>query len=365
MGATLRELAGLFLKLGTIGFGGPAAHIALMQDEVVEKRGWMDRQRFLDLVGATNLIPGPTSTELAIHIGREQAGWRGLTVAGTCFIVPAMLIVLGFAWAYVEFGETVQAEAILYGIQPVMIAIVLQALVKLLPAALKTVGLWIVGVLVLVAYLFGVNELILLVGSGVLLMVVRGLGPNPGLCGFAPLAVAPIVGLDHLFLVFLKIGAVLYGSGYVLLAFLRTDLVETLGWLTEKQLIDAVAVGQVTPGPLFTTATFIGYVLAGLPGALLATLGIFLPSFIFVALTHPLIERVRRSPRLSALLDGINAAALALMAGVTFQLGLVAIRDWLTALIAIISAGLLFKTEVNNVILVIAGALAGLLHLVL
>ena len=360
--STLRELAGLFLKLGTIGFGGPAAHIALMQDEVVERRGWMDRQRFLDLVGASNLIPGPTSTELAIHIGREQAGWRGLLVAGSCFIVPAMLIVLGFAWVYVEFGETVQVEAILYGIQPVMIAIVLQALIKLIPTALRTVELWIVCSLVLVAYLFGVNELILLVGSGLLLMVVRSSGPNPGVFGFAPLAALPIAGLDHLFLVFLKIGAVLYGSGYVLLAFLRTDLVETLGWLTEKQLIDAVAVGQVTPGPLFTTATFIGYVLAGLPGALLATLGIFLPSFVFVALTHSLIERVRRSARLSALLDGINAAALALMAGVTFQLGFVAIRDLPTALIAIVSAGLLLSTKIKNVILVIAGALAGLLR---
>lgn len=198
---SLRELAGLFLKLGTIGFGGPAAHIALMQDEVVDRRGWMDRQRFLDLVGATHLIPGPTSTELAIHIGREQAGWRGLLVAGGCFILPAMLIVLGFAWAYVEFGETAQAEAILYGIQPVMIAIVLQALIKLVPAALKTVGLLILGAFALVAYLFGVNELILLLGAGVVVMVLRGLGPNPGLFGLAPLAAAPIVGQEHLFLV--------------------------------------------------------------------------------------------------------------------------------------------------------------------
>lgn len=362
---SLREVAGLFLKLGTISFGGPAAHIALMQDEVVERRRWMDRQRFLDLIGATNLIPGPNSTELAIHIGRDQAGWRGLLVAGACFIGPAVLIVLALAWAYVEFGDTPQIEAVLYGIQPVMIAIVLQALVKLAPSALKTPGLVAIGALVLVAYLFGLNELILLFGAGLLVMVFRNAGPGGGLLGVAPLLAAPDVGLDRLFLIFLKIGAVLYGSGYVLLAFLRADLVEGLGWLTEQQLIDAIAVGQVSPGPVFTTATFIGYVLAGLPGALLATLAIFLPSFALVALTHSLIERMRRSRWFSALLDGVNAAALALMAGVTYQLGLVAIRDALTALLAVGSAVLLIKTRINNVILIGLGAAAGLLRLLI
>lgn len=362
MRASLVQLAGLFLKLGTIGFGGPAAHIALMQDEVVERRRWMDRQRFLDLVGASNLIPGPNSTELAIHIGREQAGWRGLLVAGSCFIVPAMLIVLALAWVYVEFGNTVGAEAVLYGIQPVMVAIVLHALVRLAPAALKTFGLVALAAVVLAAYLAGVNALILLFGGGLLLLVVRRARHSGNLFGLAALAATPDVGLDRLFATFLKIGAVLYGSGYVLFAFLRDDLVEKLGWLTEQQLIDAIAVGQVTPGPLFTTATFIGYVLSGLPGALLATLGIFLPSFVFVALTHSLVERMRNSPPFSALLDGVNAAALALMAGVAVQLGLVAVRDLFTAAIAIAAAALLLKPGVNNVLLIVAGAAAGLLR---
>lgn len=322
----------------------------------------------MDLVGATSLIPGPNSTELAIHIGRERAGGRGLVVAGTCFIVPAMLIVLGFAWAYRNYGDTPEVGAVLYGVQPVMIAIVAVALLKLAPEAAGSGGRAALAALVLAAYLLGVNEVLLLFGAGALYMLARNsvgaaaglvpLGLWPGLPGFA--ADPQQVALDRLLLVFLKVGALLYGSGYVLLAFLRSDLVERLGWMTEAQLIDAVAVGQLTPGPVFTTATFVGYFLAGLPGALVATIGIFFPSFVFVAVSNPLIPKMRASRWLSALLDGVNAAALALMAGVTYQLARAAIRDLLTAALAVAALAVLLRTRLNNVYLILAGALVGL-----
>ena len=368
----LRGLAALFLKLGMVAFGGPAAHIALMQDEVVERRGWMSRQRFLDLVGATNLIPGPNSTELAIHIGLGRAGWRGLIVAGSCFIVPAMLIVLGFAWAYVEYGSTPAGEAFMYGIQPVMIAIVFNALLKLAPTAARDWLLRAAFGAAVVLYLAGVNELVILFGFGLIVMLVRaaarlGTAAAGLLVAPVPLVLVPLaqegstpVSLERLFLTLLKIGAVLYGSGYVILAFLQGDFVERYGWLTQAQLIDAVAIGQVTPGPVFTTATFVGYVLEGVPGALLATLAIFLPSFLFVAVTHRFIEPMRASRWFSGLLDGVNAAALGLMAAVTFVLGREAIGDGVTAALAIASAGLLLATRINSVWLILAGAVVGL-----
>lgn len=369
----LRELFLLFTRLGFTAFGGPAAHTAMMHDEVVTRRRWLGEQEFLDLVGATNLIPGPNSTELAIHIGRRRAGWTGLLVAGACFIIPATLIVLALAWAYVEYGSTSQGEALLYGIAPVVIAIVAQALWRLGRTAVKDAPLALVAVAVVVLYFVGVNEIALIFGTGLAVMLFRNAAPVGGWqalpiapwIAWAPsplLAVAPDVVVSHvrLFLTFLKIGAVLYGGGYVLLAFLRADFVERLGWLTERQLLDAIAIGQFTPGPLFTTATFVGYLVLGVPGALLATLGVFLPSFALVAATGPLIHRLRRSPWLGAALDGVNVAALALMTGVTWQLGLEAVVDVPTAVLAAVAAAVLLVWNPNSAWLVLAGGVAGL-----
>ena len=346
------ELAKLFLKLGVIGFGGPAAHIAMMEDEVVRRRNWLTREDFLDLLGAANLIPGPNSTEMAIFIGNRRAGWPGLIVAGVCFILPAMLIVLGCAWAYVRYGKLPQAEALLYGIKPVIIAIVFQALWGFGKTALKNTLLWGVAIAAAALSFFGANELVLLLCAG---LIVAAFKRSKHVLAVAPFSILA------LFLFFLKVGSVLYGSGYVLLAFLRSDLVERYGWLTEAQLLDAVAVGQVTPGPVFTTATFIGYLLGGAPAALLATLGIFLPAFVFVALSGPLIPRIRKSPIAGAFLDGVNAASLALMLVVTVQLGRATFVDWLTVLLAAVSIYLLFHLRVNSAWLVLGGALAGLL----
>lgn len=370
----LGEVARLFLKLGLIAFGGPAAHIAMMREEVVRRRGWMDDQRFLDLLGATNLIPGPNSTEMAIHIGHERAGRRGLVVAGMLFILPAMLIVLALAWAYTRYGTRPEAGAIMYGIKPVIIAIVVQALIALGRTAVKDVLTALAVLAVLGLFLLGANELALLLAVGLLVMLVRnlrrlrqrasgpalallsGLGAGPLVAAAAPAAPVTLLGL---FLVFLKIGSVLYGSGYVLLAFLRSDLVNRLGWLTDQQLLDAIAIGQFTPGPVFTTATFVGYVVASWPGAILATIGIFMPAFIFVALSNPLIPRLRRSPWFGALLDGVNAGSLGLMAGVTLQLGRVSLVDIPTVILAIASGVLLVRYKVNSVWLVLCGAVIG------
>jgi chromate transporter len=346
----LRELAGLFLKLGTIAFGGPAAHIAMMEDEVVGRRQWLSREEFLDLLGATNLIPGPNSTEMAIHIGARRAGFPGLLVAGACFIFPAMVIVMACAWAYVKYGKLPQAEGILYGVKPVIIAVVFQALRGLGRSAIKSKWLGLLALLAGAAAFVGVNELTLLLAAGVIMMVQRKTAKG------ITVAFDPTI----LFLTFLKIGSVLYGSGYVLLAFLRSDFVERLGWLTETQLLDAVAVGQVTPGPVFTTATFIGYVLGGPATALLATFGIFLPAFVFVAISGPLIPKLRRSPNAGAFLDGVNAASLALMFVVTCQLANAAIIDWLTILLAGASAYLLIHRKINSAWLVSGGAAVGL-----
>lgn len=370
----LVELAGLFLRLGTTAFGGPAAHIAMMQDEVVHRRRWLTEQEFLDLVGATQLIPGPNSTELAIHIGHRRAGWGGLLIAGCCFIVPATLLVGAIAWSYVRFGKLPMALAIMEGIKPVIIAIVVQALWRLGKTAVKSTTLGCVGIAGLLASAMGMNELMILFGGGLITMLWARLSPTKltkawaigpaALAGVTntvvPAVATPVAfGLLPLFLIFLKIGSVLFGSGYVLLAFLRADLVERYHWLTEAQLLDAIAVGQITPGPVFTTATFIGYLLGGSPGAAIATAGIFLPAFFFVAISGPLVPRLRRSPAAAAFLDGLNVASLALMAVVTWQLARAGVPDVLSASLAIMAAVLLFRYRLNSVWLVLAGAAFG------
>lgn len=372
--AALWELARLFFRLGLTAFGGPAAHVGMMEDEVVRRRRWMTREEFLDLYGATNLIPGPNSTELAIHIGHRRAGFAGLVVAGSCFIVPAALITLGFAWSYVRFGALPGAGGLLYGVKPVIIAVVLQALWGLGRAALRTPLLLGVAAVCAGASLLGVHEIAILFGAGALVMAARRLdggaswrgaavlplGFNVGLGSVAGAsASAAPFGLAPLFLLFVKVGSVLFGSGYVLLAFLRADLVERTRWLTEAQLLDAVAVGQVTPGPVFTTATFIGYLLGGTPGAAVATVGIFLPAFFFVALSSPFIPRLRSSATAAAFLDGVNAASLTLMALVAWQLGRAAVVDWLSAALAAASALCLIRFRVSSLWLVLGGAVVG------
>jgi chromate transporter len=377
--ASLRELAFLFLKLGTTAFGGPAAHVGMMEDEVVRRRGWISREKFLDLLGATNLIPGPNSTEMTIHIGYLRAGWRGLLVAGSCFILPAMLMVTAIAAAYVRFGALPEAAGLLYGVKPVVIAVIVQALWRLGRVAIKTKSLALIGLAAVSLNFLGANELIVLFGAGVIVPFARWIETarkrGTRLPAFFGLSATPLVpmgataaasgaapfGLWPLFLCFLKIGSVLFGSGYVLLAFLRADLVEHFHWITEAQLLDATAVGQVTPGPVFTTATFIGYLLGGLPGAGIATVGIFLPAFFFVAASGPLVPRLRRSPAAAAFLDGVNVGSLALMAVVTWELGRAAVTDLTTTTLALASAVLLMRFRVSSVWLVLGGALTGLL----
>jgi chromate transporter len=363
VGASLAEIAGLFLKLGTTAFGGPAAHIAMMEAEVVRRRRWLTHEEFLDYLGATNLIPGPNSTELAIHVGHKMAGWPGLVVAGVSFVLPAAAIVLGIAWAYVRFGALPQVAGILYGLKPVVVAVVAQAIWNLGRAALKTPFLTVLGVASFLAAALGANELAVLAAAGLVAsMQVFGRRVEARVVGLAFVGIASpaAFGLWPLFLVFAKIGSVLFGSGYVLIAFLRADLVERLHWLTDQQLVDAIAVGQITPGPVFTTSTFIGYVLAGGAGAAVATIGIFLPAFIFVAASGPLVPRLRRSRVAGAVLDGVNVASLALMTLVTVQIARTAIVDWITIALAIIAAVLIVRFRVNSTWLVAAGALVGL-----
>jgi chromate transporter len=375
---TVGEVARLFLKLGTIAFGGPAAHIAMMDDEIVHKRGWLTRERFLDLLGATNLIPGPNSTEMAIHLGFLRAGWRGLIVAGACFIVPAMTITGTLAWAYVRYGSVPEVFWLLYGVKPVIIAIVAQALWGFALKAVKGPVTGVVGGAVVVLSFLGWDEVLLLCAAGVAVMLATRVGQkgarattlaaaSAALLGTAAPATAATgvvaaqtpVTLWTLTGFFLKVGSVLYGSGYVLLAFLRSDLVQRWGWLTDQQLMDAIAVGQFTPGPVFTTATFIGYIVAGVPGALLATLGIFLPSFVFVAASSPLIPRIRRSAWAGSFLDGVNVASLGLMATVTWQLGRAALVDGVTAGLALVATVLVFRLRINSAWLVLGGGLIG------
>ena len=370
----LSEIALLFLKLGMTAFGGPAAHIAMMDEEVVRRRQWLSQQEFLDYLSATNFIPGPNSTEMAIHIGHRRGGWPGLLIAGSCFIFPAAILVGLLGWAYVRFGTLPQAAALLYGVKPVVIAVVLEALWKLGRSAIRTVPLGVVALTSLLLNAAGVSELLVLVIGGSLGLAVAGsrinrkpvsfcaFGANPPLwTATATLATGATASLLPIFLIFAKIGSVLFGSGYVLLAFLRADLVERYHWLTQQQLLDAVAVGQVTPGPVFTTATFIGYILHGASGAVAATVGIFLPAFFFVAISAPLMPRLRRSPIAGAILDGINVTSLALMTWVTWQLARSAVLDWFTLGLAFVSALLLFRFHgLNSAWLVLGAGLVGI-----
>jgi chromate transporter len=343
----------------------------MMEDEVVRRRAWLTRPEFLDLFGATQLIPGPNSTEMAIHLGYRRAGWRGLIVAGSCFILPAFLIVLGCAWAYTRWGALPMAKGLLYGVKPVIMVIVGHALVSLARTAIHGRATAVVAVFGLAASAAGVDEMIVLLGPGVALGALAwarrrtpsASGPAAGLAlaGLsASIAASPIpFGLAPLFLFFLKVGSVLFGSGYVLIVFLRGTLVQRWGWLTEGQLLDAIAVGQVTPGPVFTTATFIGYVLGRLPGAVLATVGIFLPAFVFVALSAPLVPLLRRSPVAGAFLDGVNAASIALMAFVTVPLARAAVVDAWTLAVMLVTAALLVTRRVNSAWLILAAGLLG------
>ena len=370
----LREVLLVFLRLGTTAFGGPAAHIAMTRDEVVRRRRWLSDDELLDLVAAVNLIPGPNSTELAIHLGLRQAGWRGFAVAGLAFIVPAFLIVTALAAAYVRYGTTPEARWLLHGVNPVVVAIVADALVGFGRQAMRSItrGAFVVASAALA--LAGIHELVILAGAGAVglaLAVSRRLASRGGIAllsmvvlpaslhAAAVAASAVPFTIDRLGLFFLKVGSILFGSGYVLLAFLRADLVARWGWLTEQQLLDAVAVGQVTPGPLFTTASFIGYVLGGLPGAVVATVAIFTPAFVFVAVTHHWIARLRASPIASALLDGFTLASLGLMAAVTARLSAAALVDWPSAAIAASALAVLWTRRVNPTWLIVAGAAAG------
>ncbi|HVC45494.1 MAG TPA: chromate efflux transporter [Candidatus Binataceae bacterium] len=395
-GARLRELAGLFFRLGTTAFGGPAANIAMMEEEVVRRRQWLTHAEFLDMIGACNLIPGPNSTEMAIHLGHRRAGFAGLAVAGACFIVPAAAITMAVAWVYVRFGAMPAVGGALYGIKPVIIVIVLQALWRLGVTAARTPTLIAITAAATIAAFMGVNEMAILLGAGILTVAIEsltGAAAAPGGAAAAIVAaralpvansvvtaspaaaqsaiaggvvagvtvVAAPFSLTTMFLLFAKIGAVLFGSGYVLLAFLQADFVDRLHWLTQGQLLDAVAVGQFTPGPVFCTATFIGYLLGRTPGAIVATAGIFLPAFAFVAISGPLLPRLRRSPIAGALLDGVNAASLALMVAVTWQLGRAAIIDATTVAITIVGGVMLMRLRLNSAWIVTAGALLGIL----
>ena len=372
--AELKQVALSFLRLGTTAFGGPAAHIAMMEEEFVRRRGWVSHEDFLDMLGASNLVPGPSSTEMAIHIGHQRAGWRGLVVAGVCFILPAMLMVMACAWAYVGFGSLPPIQSVLYGVKPVIIAVVLQAVWRLGRTAIKNGFLSAVGLLAAAGAFAGGNVLAILLAAGLATVFrawikERRFSGNllalpmtaKSLISSAPvLAAAVPLSLSGLFLVFVKFGAVIFGSGYVLLAFLQADLVGRLHWLTQAQLLDAVAVGQVTPGPVFTTATFIGYLLGGFRGAVVATAGIFLPGFLFVAASRPLIPRIRRSKVAAAFLDGVNVGAVALMVSVTWQLSRAALVDFPTGVIAALSAVVLIYFRINSAWLVFAGGFVGL-----
>jgi chromate transporter len=377
---SLGEVVRLFLKLGTIAFGGPAAHIALMHTEVVGRRRWVSEQQFLDLVGATNLIPGPSSTELAIYLGLRRAGWRGLVAAGACFIAPAFAIVLGLAVLYDRYGTTPVATDLLYGVTPVVLAIIAQALILLGRTAIKSVGLAVVGLAALAGYLAGLHPLLLLALGALLWLAVTGgrrlasrLGSTssvlvaPALAGAWLLptsasATAGSISLTTVFWTFLKLGSVVFGSGYVLLAFLRDDLVEGLQVISDQQLVDAVAIGQITPGPVFTTATFIGYLIAGTSGAIVATVGMFLPSFVLVPLIDRLLGAIGRWAWVRIALDGVNVVAIALMAGVSAQLARTSLVDPLTVALAVATLGVLLRWRPNPTWLIAAGAAVGLLR---
>lgn len=372
----LLEIAQVFFKLGVIGFGGPAAHIAMMEEEVVTRREWIDRSRFLDLIGATNLIPGPNSTEMAIHLGYIQGGFFGLILAGVCFLFPAVLITGIFAWVYVSFGDLPQIAPLFYGIKPAVLAVILGALWKLGKKAIKGYQLLLIGFGVAVLLLLGINEIIaLLIGGFVGMLLLQKVFPKEtaeGLIGVlsfgtilkavAATTAKTVPPLWKLGLFFLKVGSILFGSGYVLIAFIEGELVNQNGWLTQQQLLDAIAIGQFTPGPVLSTSTFIGYVIAGIPGAIVATLGIFFPSFIFVLILNPLIPKLRNSAWTSAFLDAVNVSAVGLMAVVTLQLAyslFLQPLDYIAISIFILGAIALFRFKLSPLWLVLGGAILG------
>ncbi len=364
----LAEVAKLFLKLGCIGFGGPAVHIAMMEEEVVRKRKWMSQEHFLDLVGATNLIPGPNSTEMTMHCGHERAGWQGLVVAGTCFILPAVIITGIFAWAYRQYGKLPQVEPFIYGIKPAIIAVIVALMFSLARKALKTTELGIIGILSAGLALYGINEIFILFGAGflgILLYVLKSRKQTHN--SVFPLVLLQVSTISsdvfnwNLFWIFCKIGAILYGSGYVLFAFLDAELVAK-GLLSKQELIDAIAVGQFTPGPVFSSATFIGWQIAGLPGAIAATIGIFLPSFFFVAFLNPLIPRLRKSKIMSAFLDTVNIVSVAIILAICVEMIEASITDWKTIVLGIAGfiVAMRFK-KLNSAFVVLGGSLLGYL----
>ncbi|MCG2610939.1 chromate efflux transporter [Flavobacterium sp. SM15] len=357
----LKAIGKLFLKLGLIAFGGPAAHIAIMRDEVVRKRNWMSDSHFLDLVGATNLIPGPNSTELAIHLGKEKGGWKGLLLAGLCFILPAVFITLGFAYLYKIYGQLPEIQPFLYGIKPAILAIILSAIYPLAKTSLKSNFLIGIGILALLAAFFGANEILILFGFGILGLTIKYFQSNKNRVNcLVPLSLATVSN-SKLFFIFLKIGSILYGSGYVLFAFLDSELVQT-GLLPRQTLIDAIAVGQFTPGPVFSSVTFIGYQINGGFGALVATIGIFLPSFLFVALLNPLVKKMRDSELFASFLDAVNVASVALILVICVTMGKESITDWKTSLIMVTSLLICFGYQkINSVWVVLGGAGLGYL----
>ncbi len=374
---SIKEIALSFLKLGTTAFGGPAAHIAMMESDLVQKKKWLSKEEFLDLLGATNLIPGPNSTELAIHIGHKKAGWRGLVAAGVCFILPAFLIVWAIAWFYMKFGSLPAFKAIFAATVPVIIAIIFHAVYNLSKSAVKDIGHFVLAAGSLVAYVFGVNELVILFSAAVLNLIWRErnsfsgysvlmLGTflhQPGAKAASFVASLNNASINQLFFYFAKIGSVLFGSGYVLVAFLQSDLVMKYQWINQQQLVDAIAVGQFTPGPVFTTATFIGYVIAGNLGAVMATLGIFLPAFVFVALSAPFLPRLRKSKKISYVLDGLNISSLSLMLGASILLFRSSDISMYFGLMLAVSLVLLVRFKLNSAWLILAAAVMGYLGL--
>jgi len=368
----LKDVIRFFPRLGFTAFGGPAVHIAMMRDEAVVKRKWMSEQHFLDLVGATNLIPGPNSTEMAIHIGQERAGWRGLVIGGICFILPAVLITLCFAWLYKSYGHLPQVQPFIYGVKPAIIAVILAAIYPLALKSLQTVELGIIGIVCLTLCSFGISQLLILFGAGFTSMGIAAirLRKKNAVYSFLPLAILETQ--DHrffspvnisLFLSFLKVGAILYGSGYVLFAFLDSELVAK-GIISHQQLIDAIVIGQFTPGPVFSSVTFIGYQINGISGAVISTIGIFLPSFLFVAFLNPLVRKMRGSKLFGAFLNAVNVASIALIIFVCYQLGRDSITDWREILIAVCSTVILFRfTKINSAFIILGGAITGYLLL--
>jgi chromate transporter len=365
----IAEVAKVFLKLGFIGFGGPAVHIAMMEEEIVRKRQWMTHEHFLDLIGATNLIPGPNSTEMAIHCGQERAGWKGLLIAGACFILPAVLITGLLAWAYQLYGALPQVAPFIYGIKPAIIGVVVSLMIKLGKKALKTIELGFIGVACVLLALFGVNDIYILFGAGLIGILINIVKNKAASLNFIlPLSflvtndLSPVKASQlKVFWIFLKVGSILYGSGYVLFVFLNTELVKT-GMLSHQLLIDAIAVGQFTPGPVFSSATFIGWQMSGFKGAIAATIGIFLPSFLFVAFLNPLVRKLRSSKVMSVFLDTVNMASIALILAVCVEMGKSSITDWKTIVIAVLGFIITFSfKKLNTAFVVLGGSALGYL----